>query len=95
MPHSISHGLTRDHILLAIAELDLKVEHLFGRATGYELIHNGNGYAPKALICLAYRYLAGRVLGPEEFGVGEAPGQADFVLPRLGFTVAIEGEEPS
>lgn len=36
---------------------------------------------------LACRYSLGRVLLPEEFSGGEAPGQANFVLRKLGFTV--------
>jgi hypothetical protein len=31
--------------------------------------------------------LAGRMLGPEDFSGGEAPGQANFVLRELDFTV--------
>ena len=38
----------------------------------------------------------GRILLPEEFSGGEAPGQANFVLRKLGFTVLRKGEsEPS
>ena len=40
------------------------------------------------------------MLQPEEFSGGEAPGQANFVLRKLGFTVvrkgeAVEGEKPA
>jgi hypothetical protein len=31
-------------------------------------------------------------LQPEEFSGGEAPGQANFVLRKLGFTVVRKGE---
>src|SRR5262249_16890300 len=41
---------------------------------------------------LACRYHLGRVLQPEEFSGGEAPGQANFVLRKLGFTVIRKGE---
>ena len=53
-------------------------------------------YPPKAVIGLACRSLLGRVLLPEEFSGGEAPGQANFVLRELGFTVdeAKGSEEP-
>ena len=37
-------------------------------------------------------YFLGRVLLPEEFSGGEAPGQANFVLRKLGFTVVRKGE---
>ena len=44
------------------------------------------------MIGLACRYSFGRVLLPEEFSGGEAPGQANFVLRKLGFTVVRKGE---
>ena len=64
---------------------------------GADEVHNQKRYAPKAVIGLACRYAIGRILQPEEFSGGEAPGQANFVLRKLGFTVvkrAKEEEEP-
>jgi hypothetical protein len=92
MPHSIPAGLTRDHVLQALADLDAGVDHPFGQPTGYELVHEGKQYPPKAVIGLACKYSMGRVLMPEEFSGGEAPGQANFVLRKLGFTVVRKGE---
>jgi hypothetical protein len=87
MPQAIPEGLTREHVLLALAELRAGADHPFGEPTGYELLHEGGRYAPKAVIGLAYRHLAGRILRPDEFSGGEAPGQANDVLRQLGFTV--------
>ena len=87
MPQSIPKGLTRAAVLQAIADLDAGIEHPFGSPTGYEVLHEGRCYAPKAVIGLACRSLRGRVLLPEEFSGGEAPGQANYVLRELGFTV--------
>src|SRR4051812_46452291 len=87
MPQSIPKGLAREHVLRALAGLDAGVEHPFGAPTGYELVHQGRRYPPKAVIGMAFRHLAGRILQPEEFSGGEAPGQANFVLRELGFTV--------
>jgi hypothetical protein len=92
MPQSIPAGLTHEHVLRALADLDSGIDHPFGRPTGYELIHNGKRYAPKAVVGLACRYSIGRVLKPDEFSGGEAPGQANFVLRKLGFTVVRKGE---
>jgi hypothetical protein len=92
MPQSIPPGLTRDHVLRALADLDAKIDHPFGAPTGYELVHEGKRYPPKAVIGLACRYSLGRLLRPEEFSGGEAPGQANFVRRKLGFTVAKKGE---
>jgi hypothetical protein len=91
MPQVIPEGLTRDHVLRALAELDTDPSHPFGEPTGYELLHDGKRYAPKAVIGLAYRHLAGRILLPEEFSGGEARGQANHVLRLLGFTVVRKG----
>ena len=92
MPQSIPAGLTRTHVLQALADLDAGVDHPFGQPTGYELLHEGKRYPPKAVIGLACRYSLGRILLPEEFSGGEAPGQANFVLRKLGFTVVRKGE---
>src|SRR4051812_34772711 len=66
---------------------DAGLNHPFGSPTGYDLIHEGKRYAPKGVIGLAFRNLLGRILRPDEFSGGEAPGQANFVLRQLGFTV--------
>jgi hypothetical protein len=85
--------LNREHVLRALAELNAGVEHPFGPPTGYELVHEGRRYPPKAVVGLACRGLLGRVLLPEEFSGGEAPGQANFVLRELGFTVLAKGSD--
>lgn len=97
MPQSIPAGITRDHVLKALADLDMQFAHPFGRPTGYELLHEGRRYAPKAVVGVAFRHSSGRILGPEEFSGGEAPGQANYVLRRLGFQIIKkgEGEEPA
>jgi hypothetical protein len=92
MPQSILRGLTRDHVLLALADLDAGVLHPFGDPTKYELVHQGRRYAPKATIGLACRHLTGKVPSPQEFSGGEAPGQANYILRQLGFTVVLKGE---
>jgi hypothetical protein len=92
MPQSIPPGLSREHILKALADLDNGIAHPFGAPTGYELAHSEKRYAPKAVIGMACRYSIGRLLAPSEFSGGEAPGQANFVLRRLGFMVVRKGE---
>jgi hypothetical protein len=79
-------------LLQALADLDAGVDHPFGQPTGYELVHEGKQYPPKDAIGLACKYSLGRVLMPEEFSGGEAPGQANFMLRKLGFTVVRKDE---
>ena len=57
MPQSIPAGITSEHILAALAELDRGVEHGFGRATKFQLVDSGRSYDPKAVIGLAVRHL--------------------------------------
>jgi hypothetical protein len=94
MPQSIPKGLTRECVLQALADLDAGIEHPFGPPTGYELVHEGRRYPPKTVIGLACRSLLGRILRPEEFSGGEAPGQANFVLRELGFMVVRKDASP-
>jgi 5-methylcytosine-specific restriction protein A len=87
MPQSIPKGLTTEHVLQAFADIDAGIEHPFGTPTGYEVVHDGKRYPPKAVIGLAHLPLSGQILRPEEFSGGAAPGQANFVIRELGFTV--------
>jgi hypothetical protein len=68
--------------------MDTGIEHPFGQPTKYELVHDGKRYPPKAVVGLSFKHFRGQILGPEEFSGGEAPGQANYVLRRLGFTVS-------
>src|SRR5437879_4489274 len=92
MPQSIPRGLTSEYVFLALAELDSGADHAFGAPTVYELVYEGKRYPPKAVVGLACRHLIGRVLQADEFSGGEAPGQANFVLRKLGFVVVKKGE---
>jgi hypothetical protein len=87
MSKAIPKGLTKQHVLSALADLDSGVDAPFGPALGYELVHNGNRYAPKAVIGLAFKHLTGQILDLESFRGGEATGQANYVLRELGFKV--------
>ena len=92
MSKSIPKGLTQQHILSALTDLDSGVDTPFGPATGYVLAHNGKRYAPKAVIGLAFKHLTGQMLAHREFSGGEAPGQANYVLRDLGFDVLAKAD---
>lgn len=77
MPQSIPHGLTRDYIRKALVDLDAGIDHPFGSPTRYELVHDGNHYAPKAVIGIAFQHLIGQMLLPTDFSGGEAPGKPE------------------
>lgn len=95
MPQSIPKGLTREHVLRALADLDAGIENPFGTPTGYELVYEGKHYPPKAAIGIACRHLSGAILPPSDFSGGEQPGQANYELRKLGFQVVEKvHEEP-
>ena len=94
MPQSIPKGLTYQHVLKALADLDAGIEHSFGTPTKFQLVHEGKRYAPKAVIGIAFRHLTGAILHHRTFSGGEAPGQANYELRRLGFRVEGKAEEP-
>jgi hypothetical protein len=56
MPLSIPKGLTRQDVLQALADLDAGLVHPFSSPTGYELVHEGRRYAPKAVIGRPIRF---------------------------------------
>lgn len=87
MPKAIPDGLTKQHVLLALQDLDEGIDHGFKQPIHYELVHDGKRYPPKAVVGVAFRHLTGSILPPEEFSGGEATGQANSVLRSLGFTV--------
>jgi hypothetical protein len=87
MAKSIPPSLTSAHVEKAVRDLDAGVGHAFGTPTKYHLIHDGKTYAPKAVIGIALKHMTGNVLSPRDFSGGESPGQANYVLRQLGYTV--------
>ena len=83
----IPPGITREHVLRAIAELDAGVEHPFGPPTKYELVEGDSRHPPKAVVGVAARLATGATLGPDDFSSGWGPGEACDYLSKLGFTV--------
>jgi hypothetical protein len=91
-PRAIPRGITREHVLAAIAELDDGVEHDFHEPTKYYAAHDEMNYPPKAVVGLAARHALGRTLSPREFSGGNEPGQANHVLRQLGFDIIEKAE---
>ena len=88
MPHRpLPPGITKAHVLDAIRKLREGVAHDFGPPTRWHLIHEGESYAPKAVIGLAAEPAFGARLRPADFSSGEGANQAVGYLRRLGFTV--------
>lgn len=85
-PRGIPDGITRAHVIAAIEDLDHGVTTDFSESTGYDLIHEGRRYPPKAVLGLAAYHAAAVRIGPYDFKGGES-SRAFRVLRRLGFTI--------
>jgi 5-methylcytosine-specific restriction protein A len=70
MTNKIPQGLTREHILAALHDLQTGTSHAFGESTSYDLLHEGARYPPKAVVGLAAGKLLGTALGPYDFKGG-------------------------
>lgn len=79
--------ITREHVIQAIESYSEELNHGFGNPTKYELNFEGNKYPPKAIVGIAFRFAAGRILSPSEFSGGNQKGQANYILRELGFDV--------
>lgn len=79
-------SIKRSHLLQAIKDFQNGHLHRFVASTGYDLIHEGRTYPPKAILGLAGRYTLGRVLEPEDFSGGE-DSTCFRILRKEGFTI--------
>ncbi|WP_439674836.1 HNH endonuclease [Embleya sp. MST-111070] len=91
--------LTRDAVLLALAECDrlgnddFLASYGFRPARKYVLVHGGRDYDSKAVAGVAHRYCQGRALRADEFSGGRSA--AAGWLRRLGFDVRTRESGPA
>ena len=84
-------SVTRENILQAIAEYDSRgADDFLGvygyvPSDGYELVHEGRSYDPKAILGVAHRYATGFLVPSHEFSGGDQGAAA--VLRKRGFEV--------
>lgn len=86
----IPEGITREHVLAAIADTRRGIEHTFRPSTTYDLVHEGHRYPPMAVMGLAAQRLTGTELGPYDFKGGRKT-KCFRILRGLGFTIAKKG----
>jgi len=86
LPAEALKAIRQEHILLAIRDLDNQIQHAFADSTGFDLVHRGRRYPPKAVFGVAGRYALGRELLPEHFSGGE-DSVCFQVLRQAGFEV--------
>ena len=80
----IPRGITREHVLQAIKDLDTGVPHRFGTSRKYDLLFAGRRYPPKAVLGLALGHLLQRRDVPNTFSGGEV---TNGLLRGLGFEI--------
>jgi len=89
----IPKGITRTDVLRAMAEFERgESSHAFKASQKYDLVYEGRRYPPKAVLGLAARRQAGRVLRPEDFSGGD---QTNKILKGLGFEIVSKGSRPA
>jgi 5-methylcytosine-specific restriction protein A len=81
---AVPTGLTRDHVLKAIADLDRGAQHPFGVSRRYDVVFEGRRYSPKAVLGRAILHLSGAQPAPTAFTGGDSTNE---VLRRLGFEI--------
>ena len=84
-------GVTRQHVLQAIAEYDSRGEESFLGVYGFgpsadTLEHEGRTYDAQALVGVAHRYATGRLATSDE--VASSRSEAAALLRRRGFEVS-------
>lgn len=91
MAFKLPTEISRQHLLSAIAEIDNRSFHPFGESTGYDVLHNGKCYAPKAVVGIAASQLLGIQLKPQDFkgGIGTL---CFSILHEQGFTIVSKND---
>jgi 5-methylcytosine-specific restriction protein A len=89
--NKIPDGITRQHIVEAIRDLDRGTRHVFGESTGYDVLYDNRRYAPKAVIGLAVGKLTGVPLGPYDFK-GGLKTKCFRILEANGFAIITKGD---
>ena len=92
MVNKIPEGITPQDILEAIADLDGSIPHGFGDSTGYDVLHGGRRYPPKAVVGLAAGKILGSPLGPHDFK-GGLGSKCFRTLESNGFTIVTKGDK--
>ena len=95
MRENIPEGISRDHVLEALAKLDSGVSHQFAESTKYDLVYEDRSYPPKAVLGLAAKEVTGEDYDPYDFK-GGLGSKCFKILEINGFEIVVKTEsEPS
>jgi hypothetical protein len=67
---TLPDGITREHLLRAISDLDAVADNPFAPSTHYDVVFEGCHYAPKAVVARAALLATGVRLVPDDFSAG-------------------------
>lgn len=84
---TLTEGLTDEHVLKAIEEIDKTGVPPEAESTGYDLVHTNKRYPPKLVLSLAVKAATGEPLDRSTFTAG-VDSSSFRLLKRLGFTIA-------
>jgi hypothetical protein len=87
----IPENITRDHVILALREIDANGYSEKNASRKYDLLDNGKRYPPKVVISLANKFANGSVLDVSEFSGGEQ--FTNKFLNEKGFQIVPKIEE--
>lgn len=79
-------GVTRDHVITALEEIERLGIPPDARSTTYDLVYGPNRYPPKYVLSLACKHATGKELDRAEFSGGES-SSAFKLLRKLGFQI--------
>lgn len=91
MSDKIPDSLSAQHILEAIEDFDRGALHSFAPSTGYDVLHEGRRYPPKAIIGLAAAKILGAPLGPYDFK-GGLKSKCFRTLEKNGFSIVTKAD---
>lgn len=80
----IPRRITRDHVLAAMARIDIDGIPADRRSRSFDVLHEGRVYPPKFLLSIAHEIATGQ---PLPSGVFTGGSETNGYLRRLGFTV--------
>lgn len=86
MSNKIPDGITLEILLKAIELLDKGEQHAFFESTGYDVVHEGRHYSPKAMIGVAAKIATGLEMNPKDFSGGTA-SKCHRILEQHGFKI--------
>jgi hypothetical protein len=86
--HKIPDGITREHILEALKEIDLAGWDKKNNSIKYDLVFEGKRYPPKIVVKYAHKHAFGTPLDVSEFSGGEDSTNRFF--RAWGFTIVLK-----